>query len=209
MSDLAKEKNKKPFFTTRNLVSCGMLAACAVILIELEIALPFIAPPFYKFDFSELPTLIGAFAMGPVAGVIIELVKVLVKLITTTTMGVGELSNFVLGCIFVVPAAIIYKKKKTKKRALIGLIFSSILMSILAIFINAFIMIPLYSSLFEMPVDAIIQMGAAIFPSIDSMFDFCLACVLPFNLIKVLLVSAITMFIYKPLSMLIKGINNY
>ncbi|MBR3971888.1 MAG: ECF transporter S component [Ruminococcus sp.] len=207
MSDLAK--SKKPFFNTRTLVSCAMLAACAVILIELEISLPFIAPPFYKFDFSELPALIGAFSMGPVAGVIIELIKVLVKLITTTTMGIGELANFVLGCIFIVPAAIIYKKKKTKKRAVIGVIVGSVLMSVLAVFINAFIMIPLYASLFEMPVETIIQMGAAIFPFIDSMFDFCLACVLPFNLIKVLLVSAITMFIYKPLSILIKGISNY
>ena len=207
MSDLAN--NKKTFFNTRTLVSCGMLAACAVILIELEIALPFIAPPFYKFDFSELPALIGAFSMGPLAGVIIELIKVLVKLITTTTMGIGELSNFVLGCIFIVPAALIYKKKKTKKRAVIGVITGSIMMSVLATFINAFVMIPLYASLFEMPIDTIIQMGTAIFPFVDSMFDFCLVCVLPFNLIKVLLVSAITMFIYKPLSMLIKGISNY
>lgn len=191
------------------MVSCAMLAACAVILIELEIPLPFIAPPFYKFDFSELPALIGAFSMGPVAGIIIELIKVLVKLITTTTMGIGELSNFILGCIFIVPASIIYKKKKTKKRAVAGLLVSSVAMSVLATFINAFVMIPLYATLFAMPVDAIIEMGASIFPFVDSMFDFCLVCVLPFNLIKVLLVSAITMFIYKPLSMLIKGITNY
>ncbi len=209
MSELAKSKNKKPFLNTRTMVSCAMLAACAVILIELEIPLPFIAPPFYKFDFSELPALIGAFSMGPVAGIIIELIKVLVKLITTNTMGIGELANFILGCIFIVPASIIYKKKKTKKRAVVGLLFSGLLMSVLASFINAFIMIPLYATLFTMPVESIIQMGSSIFPFIDSMFDFCLVCVLPFNLIKVLLVSAITMFIYKPLSMLIKGISNY
>jgi len=209
MSDLAKNKIKKPFWNTRTLVSCAMLAACAVILIELEISLPFIAPPFYKFDFSELPALIGAFSMGPVAGIIIELIKVLVKLITTTTMGVGELANFVLGCIFIIPAALIYKSKKTKKRAVIGIITGSVLMSLLATIINAFIMIPLYASLFSISVDSIIQMGASIFPFVDSMFDFCLVCVLPFNLIKVLLVSAITMFIYKPLSILIKGISNY
>ena len=209
MSDLAKSKNKKPFWDIRTLVSCSMLAACAVILIELEIPLPFVAPPFYKFDFSELPALIGAFSMGPVAGIIIELIKVLVKLITTTTMGVGELSNFILGCIFIVPAALIYQKKKTKKRALVGILVGSLLMSVLATFINAFIMIPLYAALFSMPVEAIIAMGSEIFPFVDSMFDFCLVCVLPFNIIKVLLVSVITMFIYKPLSMLIKGISNY
>lgn len=208
MSDLAKSKKKKDFFNPRTLVSCGMLAACAVILIELEISLPFIAPPFYKFDFSELPALIGAFSMGPVAGIIIELIKVLVKLITTSTMGVGELANFVLGCIFVVPAAIIYKKKKTKKRAVIGLVVGGIMMSVLSVFINAFVMIPLYSNIY-MPIDKILAMGADIFPFIDNTFELCLACVLPFNLIKVLLVSSITIFIYKPLSMLIKGISNY
>ncbi len=206
---MSETKKKNPMLNTRTMVSCAMLAACAIILIELEIPLPFIAPPFYKFDFSELPALIGAFSMGPVAGIIIELVKVLVKLITTNTMGVGELSNFVLGCIFVIPASIIYKQKKTKKRAIIGLATGGVSMAVLATFINAFIMIPLYASLFSMPVDAIIQMGGAIFPFVDSMFDFCLVCVLPFNLIKVLLISAITAFIYKPLSILIKGISNY
>ncbi len=206
---MSETNAKKKLFNTRQLVSCAMLAACAVILIELEIPLPFIAPPFYKFDFSELPALIGAFAMGPVAGIIIELIKVLVKLITTTTMGIGELANFVLGCIYIVPAALIYKQKKTKKRAIVALLTGSVSMALLATVINAFVMIPLYAGIFSMPVDAIIQMGGAIFPFVDSMFEFCLVCVLPFNLIKVLLISAITAFIYKPLSILIKGISNY
>ncbi len=206
MSEATREK-KKRFFTTRNIVSCAMLSACAVILMQLEFSVPFIAPPFYKFDLSELPALIGAFTMGPVAGVVIELIKVLVKLITTSSMGVGELSNFVLGCIFVVPASLIYRKKKTKARALVSLIIGGLLMSILATFINAFVMIPLYASLFDMPVDNIVAMGTAIFPFVDSMLDFCLVCVLPFNLIKAFVVSVITIFIYKPLSVLIKGLN--
>ncbi len=202
----ANNKNKG-FFTTRNIVSCAMLSACAVILMQLEFAVPFIAPPFYEFDLSELPALIGAFSMGPVAGVVIELIKVLIKLITTNTMGVGELSNFILGCVFVIPASLIYRQKKTKSRALVSLIIGGVLMSVLATFINAFAMIPLYASLFEMPVDTIIAMGTAIFPFVDSMFDFCLVCVLPFNLIKAFVVSVITIFIYKPLSVLIKGLN--
>ncbi len=207
MSEMAKEKNKKGFFTTRNIVSCAMLSACAVILMQLEFAVPFIAPPFYEFDLSELPALIGAFTMGPVAGVVIELIKVLVKLISTNTMGVGELSNFVLGCIFVVPASLIYRRKKTKGMAIISLVIGGFAMSILATFLNAFVMIPLYAGLFNMPVEAIIDMGSAIFPFVDSMFDFCLVCVLPFNLIKAFVVSVITIFIYKPLSVLIKGLN--
>lgn len=207
MSDMAKSKNKKGFFSTRNLVSCAMLSACAVILMQLEFALPFIAPPFYEFDLSELPALIGAFSMGPVAGVVIELIKVLVKLISTNTMGVGELSNFVLGCILVVPASLIYRRKKTKGMALVSLVVGGVSMAVLATILNAFVMIPLYSTLMNLPVEGIIQMGSAIFPFIDSMFDFCLVCVLPFNLIKALVVSAITIFIYKPLSVLIKGLN--
>lgn len=207
MSEMAKDKKKKGFFTTRNIVSCAMLSACAVILMQLEFAVPFIAPPFYEFDLSELPALIGAFAMGPVAGVVIELIKVLVKLISTNTMGIGELSNFVLGCIFVVSASLIYRRKKTKGMAIISLVIGGLSMSILATFINAFVMIPLYAGLFNMSVDAIIEMGSAIFPFVDSMFDFCLVCVLPFNLIKAFVVSVITIFIYKPLSVLIKGLN--
>lgn len=207
MSEMAKEKSKKKFLTTRNIVSCAMLSACAVILMQLEFALPFIAPPFYEFDLSELPALIGAFTMGPLAGVVIELIKVLVKLITTNTMGIGELSSFVLGCIFVVPASLIYRRKKTKGMAVVALIVGGVAMSILATFLNAFVMIPLYATLFNMPVEAIIDMGGAIFPFVDSMFDFCLVCVLPFNLIKAFVVSVITIFIYKPLSVLIKGLN--
>lgn len=204
-----KTKNKKSIFTTRNIVSCAMLSACAIILTYLEFP-TFIAPSFYRFNISDLPALIGGFAMGPVAGVIIELIKSLVMLIVNPanpTMGIGELSNFVLGCIYVVPAALIYRSKKTKGRAVISLVTGGLLMAILATFLNAFVMIPLYATAFNMPVDSIVQMGTDIFPFIDSMFDFCLVCVLPFNIIKAIVVSVITIFIYKPLSVLIKGLN--
>ncbi len=209
MSDMAKEKNKKGFFTTRNIVSCAMLAACATILTYIEFP-TFIAPSFYRFNVSDLPALIGAFSMGPVAGVIIEFVRSLIMLFVNPmnpSMGIGELSNFVLGCIFVVPASLIYRSNKTKGRAIIALTIGGLSMSVLAAVLNAFVMIPMYASLYDMPIDAIVQMGTDIFPFIDSMFDFCLVCVLPFNLIKAFVVSFITIFIYKPLSVLIKGLN--
>lgn len=202
-------KSRKKIFSTRNIVSCAMLSACAIILTYLEFP-TFIAPSFYRFNISDLPALIGGFAMGPVAGVIIELIKSLVMLIinpANPTMGIGELSNFVLGCIYVVPAALIYRSKKTKGRAVISLVTGGLLMAILATFLNAFVMIPLYATAFNMPVETIIEMGTAIFPFVDSMFDFCLVCVLPFNIIKAIVVSVITIFIYKPLSVLIKGLN--
>ena len=212
MSDLAKNKDKKPNLSTRTIVSCGMLAACAIILTYLEFP-TFIAPSFYRFNISDLPALIGGFAMGPLAAIIIELIKSLVMLLinpSNPTLGIGELSNFILGCAFVVPASIIYRRKKTKKTAVIALIASGLFMALLGAVLNAFVLIPMYASAyFNGSIESILDMGAAIFPFIDSMFDFCLVCVLPFNLIKALVVSAITMFIYKPLSMLIKGISNY
>lgn len=209
MSETAKNKNRRKFFTTSNIVSCAMLSACATILMILEIPLPFIAPTFYKIDLSELPVMIGAFSMGPVAGIVIEAIKVLLNFVLngTETAGIGELANFIVGCTFVVPAALIYKRKKTKKTAILALIVGGVLMSLLSTVINAFVMLPLYSQLMPMPIDRIVAMGAEIFPFVDSLFDFCLVCVFPFNLIKALIVSVITFFIYKPLSVLIKGLN--
>lgn len=208
MSDLAKNKNKKPKFTTRHLVSCAMLSACSIILTYLEFPI-FIAPGFYRLNISDLPALIGGFSMGPVVGIIVEFIKSLVMLLINPmnpSMGIGELSNFILGCAFVVPASIIYRKCKTKKRAFFALVFSGLLMSAVATIVNAFVLIPMYESLYSMDV---VAAGSAIFPFIDNMFEFCMVCVLPFNLIKAFVVSAITMFVYKPLSMLIKGISNY
>ncbi len=200
-------QKKKGFFNTRNLVTCAMLGACSTILMLVEFPLPFIAPTFYELDFSEVPALIGGFAMGPLAGVIIELVKILLNLVIngTDTAFVGEISNFVLGSIFVVVASLIYQRKKTKKNAFIALSMGGLSMSLLAIVINAFIMIPFFSTLYGMPIDKIVGLGKAIIPIVDNLFTFCLFCVLPFNLIKSILVVGITMLIYKPMSRVIKG----
>ena len=193
-------KNKK----VQWIVKVAMLGAVATVLMLFEFPIPFIAPGFYKLDFSEVPVLVGGFAMGPVAGVAIEAVKILLNFLIngTITGGVGELSNFVLGAIFVLPAAIIYKKSKTRKSALVGLITGGVLMVMLGIFTNAFIMIPLYSKF--MPLEAILAQAAAIWPVVDSVFDFVLLCVVPFNIVKAILVSVITMALYKRLSPLLK-----
>lgn len=186
------------------IVKVAMLGAVATVLMLFEFPIPFIAPGFYKLDFSEVPVLVGGFAMGPLAGVAIEAVKILLNFLIngTITGGVGELSNFVLGAIFVLPAAISYKKSKTRKSALVGLITGGILMVILGIFTNAFIMIPLYSKF--MPLEAILAQAASIWPVVDSVFDFVLLCVVPFNIVKAILVSVITMALYKRLSPLLK-----
>ncbi len=189
--------------STRKLVVTAMLSSVAVVLMLFEIPLPFIAPPFYKMDFSEIPVLIGAFSMGPVSGVIIEAIKVLLNLIFngTTTGGVGELANFLIGCSFVVPASLIYKHKRTKSGAVISMIVGTVTMAILGVFINAYMMIPIYSQF--MPLEQIIQMGKDIVPFIKDTLTFCIFCVAPFNIIKGVLISTITTFIYKPLSRVI------
>ena len=183
----------------------GILSAMASVLMLVEFPLPFVAPSFYELDFSEVPVLIGAFALGPMAGATIEAIKILLNFLMngTITGGVGELSNLVLGLVFVLPAAFIYKKNKTKKSALIGLAAGGLTMVVLGCFINAYVMIPLYSKL--MPIEAILAQAAAIWPVIDNTFSFVLLCVAPFNLIKAILVTVLTMFLYKRLSPLLKG----
>lgn len=197
------KKNNKNMTHTRKLVITAMLSAIAAVLMIIEFPLPFIAPPFYKLDFSELPVLIGAFSLGPVAGITIEAIKILVNFIIngSTTGGVGEIANFVIGCSFVLPASLIYKHKKTKANAILSMVIGTVCMAVLGVFINAYVMIPIYSNF--MPIEQIIQMGKDIVPYIKDTLTFCIFCVAPFNVIKGVLISTITAFIYKPLSKVI------
>lgn len=191
----------------RTIVSVGMLAAISVVLMLFEFPLPFIAPGFYELDFSEVPILIGAFALGPVAGVMAELVKILLNLAIsgTDTAFVGELANFIMGCAFVIPASLIYKRKKSRKNALIGLGVGVISITAAAICINALILLPAYSKAFGTPIEVFIEMGTAIHPSINGIWTFAFLAVAPFNLIKGVLVSVITMLLYKHISPILKG----
>ena len=190
-------------------VKVAMLSAVATILMLFEFPIPFVAPPFYELDFSEVPVLLGAFALGPIAGVVIEGVKILLNLIIngTVTAGVGEAANFVLGVLFVLPAALVYKKTRSKKGAIIGLLIGSLAMIVGGCLINAFVMLPIYAVAFKMPVEAFFGMATKIWPQIDTMLEFVVLCVAPFNLIKAVFVSAITLVIYKPLRRLLKGRN--
>ena len=195
-------KNKNTMW----LVRVAMLSAVATILMLFEFPLPFIAPPFYEIDLSEVPVFIGAFAMGPLAGVVIEGVKILLNLIIngTVTAGVGEAANFVMGVVFVLPAALIYKRKKTKSNAVLGLVIGTVVMTVSSCFINAFVMLPVFAGAFKMPIDVIVGMGTKIWPAVDTMLEFVLLCVAPFNLLKGVIVSVVTMLIYKYVSPLLK-----
>lgn len=192
---------------TRKLVEIGMLGAIATVLMLFEFPIPFIAPPFYELDFSEVPVLVGAFALGPMAGATIELVKILINLLIngTATAFVGEIGNYLLGCSFIIPAALIYKKRKTKKNALIAMVIGTIAMTVFGCFLNAYILLPTYATAFGMPIDAIIGMGSAINANINDVMTFVIIAVAPFNIIKGGVVSVITLLIYKHISPILKG----
>ena len=189
----------------RNLVSIGMLSAVAVILMQFEIPLPF-APAFYQIDFSEIPVLIGSFALGPLASIVIEFIKVLLNMLIsgTTTAGVGDMANFLIGCGLSVPAGVIYHQMKTKKGAFMGMAAGTVCMTVLGCFLNAYILLPVYVNAFELPIDSLIQMGTKVNQSITGLATFVIFAVAPFNLLKGVLVSVIVLLIYKKISPIFK-----
>ncbi len=198
--------NNKKKITTRMVAQIGMLGAIAVVLMLFEIPLPF-APSFYEIDFSEVPVLIGCFSMGPLAGMLIELVKVVLNLVIngTDTAGVGEFANFLIGCSFCVPAGMIYQKIKTKKGAILGMVTGTILMAVFGCLINAYVLLPTYAKAFHMPIDALVAMGTKVNGNIHSLLTFVIFAVVPFNLLKGVLVSIIVLAIYKKISPILKS----
>lgn len=203
--DVIGKVNMKYAKKINYIAEIAILSALAFVLMLFEMPLAFIAPPFYEMDFSDVIALIGGFALGPAAGGLIELLKNLLNILFTgsSTAYVGELANFVTGCAFVVPAALIYKHTKTRKSALIGLITGAVSLAAVGGLINYFIMVPLYAELY-MPMETIIGMANAIFPVIDTLWKMILLCVVPFNLIKGLLCGVITFVLYKKLAVLLK-----
>lgn len=199
------QTGKKEKINARTIAQIGMLGAVALVLMLFEIPLPF-APSFYKIDFSEVPILIGSFAMGPVAGVLIELVKILLKLLTigSTTAGVGDVANFLIGISFCLPAAFIYRKMHSKKGAIIGMAAGTIFMTLVGCFLNAYVLLLTYAKAFQMPIDALVAMGTAVNGHITSLFTFVAFAVAPFNLLKGVLVSLVVALIYKKISPILK-----
>lgn len=191
----------EPKLGVKAIVKIGMLAAIAVVLMLFEIPLPF-APSFYEIDFSEVPVLVGTFAMGPFAGALIELIKILLNFVITgtSTAGVGELANFIIGCSLCVPAGLIYRMHRTRNNALIGMAVGTVCMMAIGCIVNAFVLLPTYATAFGMPIDALVEMGTAVNPNITSLTTFVMFAVAPFNLLKGVLVSLIVFLIYKKIS---------
>ncbi|MEL7598281.1 MAG: ECF transporter S component, partial [Clostridiaceae bacterium] len=151
---------------------------------------------------SDLPALLGTFALGPVSGILIELFKNVLHIVFkgTQTGFVGEFANFMVGSIFVATAGIIYKIRKSKKTAILGLIVGTIVMSLAASVLNYTILLPLYAKVFKAPIEAFVAMAAAINPNIKTVKDLVLLSILPFNLLKGIVISAVTIPVYKSIS---------
>lgn len=184
--------------TARTVSYIAMFSAIAAVLMLIEIPL-FFAPSFYEIDLSEIPILICTFYLGPVAGVVCEFLKILLKLMIkgTSTAFVGDFANFFVGCSLVLPASILYHAKKTRKMAIIGLVTGTAVMTIFGSFFNAVYMLPKFSQLFGMPMDVIIGMGTAVNGAINSVSTLVLFAVVPFNLLKGVIVSLLTLLLYK------------
>ena len=194
-------KNK---INARMIAAIGVLTAVAVVLQYIEISIP-IMPGFIKLDFSDLPELLGAFAFGPVVGIIIAFLKNLIHLLVSQSGFVGELSNFLLGSIFVLTAGLIYQKKKTKQRALLAGLIGAAAMALFSVVINYYIIYPMYYSILGIPEAAVLDMYQFLLPSVKNIFQALLIFNLPFTFVKGVICALMSMLIYKPLSHLFKG----
>ncbi|MCY6355458.1 ECF transporter S component [Clostridium sp. ZS2-4] len=182
-------------------IKISLLSAIAFVLMFFEIPLP-IFPSFLQIDLSDLPALLGTFALGPVSGILIELFKNVLHIVFkgTQTGFVGEFANFIVGSIFVATAGIIYKMRKSKKTAILGLVAGTIVMSLGASVLNYTILLPLYAKIFKAPIEAFVAMGTALNSNIKTVKDLVLLSILPFNILKGIMVSVVTIPVYKSIS---------
>ena len=190
---------KRKISAARRVSIVGICAAIAAVLHILDFPLLAVAPGFYKLDFSELPVLLCGFYVGPAASVACEGVKILLKLLLkgTSTLFVGDLANFTVGCSMALPAVIIYHTHKSKKSAILGLVVGSLCMTVFGSAFNAVYLLPRFAEMYGMPLEAIVSMGTEIHAGVSSVSTFVLLCVAPLNLIKCVAVSILTMLLYK------------
>lgn len=193
--------------TLHSITVAAMLSAIAFVLMFVEFPVPMLIPSFVKLDVSDLPALLGTFALGPVYGVVIELVKNLLHLLIkgTSSAGAGELFNFTLGAVFAFTAGLIYQLRKTRMGAIVGSVAGAFMMALLSVPMNFFIVYPAYVVWYHMPLDVIISMYQAILPSVDSLFECLTIFNMPFTFAKGMLDAILCYFIYKPLSPILHG----
>lgn len=201
---------KRAVTTARRVSIIGICAAIAAVLHILDFPLLFLAPEFYKLDFSELPVLLAGFYLGPSAAVACEGVKIILKLLLkgTSTAFVGDFANFVVGCSFVLPAAIWYHAHKGKNNAVLGLTLGTLSMTVFGTAFNAFYLLPKFSQLFGLPMETIIAMGNAIWGGVTDITTFVILCVAPLNVVKGVSMSVLTMLLYKRVARPLFGIHH-
>ena len=196
---------KTKVISIRKLTVTAMLSAISTVLMFLDFSLPMLIPGFVKMDVSELPALIASFAIGPTSGVVVCLVKNLFNLIFhSSTGGIGELCNFILGAAFVATAGLIYKYRKTRKTAIIASLCGAVVMALISVPVNYFISHPVYAKLFG-GIDAIIEAYQSIRAGVDGLLECLVIFNLPFTFVKGLIDALICLLIYKPLSPILKG----
>ena len=189
----------KKTLSVQYLTRIAVLTALASILFLIEI--PVVA--FYKLDLSNLPVLLGAFSMGPAAGIIILALKSFIGMLHSSSMYVGELADFIMGAAYVLPAAILYMRKKDRKTALLGMVLGTVAMIIVAVLVNWKIMIPFYMNAFGMPMEAVVGMATKVLPFVDTEWELLAYVTAPFNLLKGVVLSVLTYVMYKRLSPLL------
>lgn len=202
MEKTVKVRKKTSIQNVRMLTITAVLSAISFILAFFEFPVP-LSPSFARMDLSDLPALIGAFAYGPMSGILIEFVKNALQLFTSSTGGIGELANFIMGSSFVVTAGLIYKSHKTKKAAMIACLIASVTMGIVAAIVNYFILLPVFEAF--MPLEQLIASFGEFIPFIKTKLDVVLFNAFPFNLLKGIDISIVTMLLYKRLSPILKG----
>ena len=198
----------KPILKVREMTFIAMMGALSAVIMLFRFPLPFL-PPFMSFDLSPIIEMIGGFMFGPVAAVLIIVVKILLNVVIqgSTSVGTGELQNLILGCAYVMPAIFVYRKK-TRKRAAIGMTLGTITVAVAAIFSNMYLIIPFYTALFNMSIDDIVAMCTKVNPAVTNTFTMVLLGIVPFNIIKYGFCSVLTFFLYKNLSRPIKNFLN-
>ena len=194
-----KKLHLRPISRTRRICIIAVCGAIAAILHIFDFPVPFLAPGFYKLDFSEVPVMLCGFYLGPSATVLCEALKILLKLVLkgTSTAFVGDFANFAVGCSLVLPAAILYHREKSRKSAIIGLLSGTIILTVFGSAFNGIYLIPKFADLYGMPLKAIIEAGTVINSNITSLWTLVLLSVAPLNLLKGAIVSVLTLLLYK------------
>ena len=192
----------------RAIIISAIFGGLGFVLMLLEFPLPMIIPSFIKLDFSELPAIIASFAYGPLYGILVCLIKNLLHLFVTTSAGVGEVSNFILGAVFVGVAGFVYSKNKNRKTALLGSLIGAFIMAVISIFTNYIVVYPAFSVIYGLPMEAILGMYKAILPVADNLFKALVIFNLPFNFVKGVIDAAICFAVYKKLSPILKNNKN-